>query len=172
MYVMRTNLWNVLVGWPRNGRRQTTSARPRSGPLTSAPRRTRAHRSRRVNLESQDVMNAVGGATIERRTLINRPDDENARCKVSRASVQRKDLSQCVQQSTTHSTFNAISFQQGRTEFFEPQPWTRGVRPLLQHEHHRQRDHSRLSFDNVTMPFGDVVAHPILGGLHCREKRF
>ena len=50
------------------------------------------------------------------------------------------------------STFSAISFQQGRTEFFEPRPWTRGVRPLLQHKHDRQRDHSRLSFDNVTKP--------------------
>ena len=29
-----------------------------------------------VNLNSQDVMNVVGGATIELRTRINRPDDE------------------------------------------------------------------------------------------------
>ena len=29
---------------------------------------------------------------------------------------------------------------------------TRGARQLLQHEQDRQRDHSRLPFDNVTMP--------------------
>ena len=32
-----------------------------------------------VILDSQDVMNAVDGATIEPRIRINRPDDENAR---------------------------------------------------------------------------------------------
>jgi hypothetical protein len=45
-----------------------------------------------VNLESQDVMNAVDGATIERRTRINRPDDESARCKDSRALDRRKEF--------------------------------------------------------------------------------
>ena len=39
---------------------------------------------RPVNFESQEVMNAVDGATIERRIRINQPDDENARCKGSR----------------------------------------------------------------------------------------
>jgi hypothetical protein len=33
-----------------------------------------------VILESQSVMNAVDGATIERRIRINRRDDENTRC--------------------------------------------------------------------------------------------
>jgi hypothetical protein len=37
---------------------------------------------------SQDAMNVVGGATIERTTRINRPDDENGRCRVSRARAQ------------------------------------------------------------------------------------
>ena len=87
-----------------------------------------------------------------RRIRINRPDDENARCKVSRTSGQRRDFSPFMQPPTTPSTFNAISFQQGRTEHFEPQPWTRGARQLPQHEQDRQRDRSRLSFDNVTMP--------------------
>ena len=73
--------------------------------------------------------------------------------KVSGASVQHKDFSPFTQQPTTRSTFNAISFQQGRTELFEPRPWTHGVRPLLQHEHDHRRDHSRPSFDNVTKPF-------------------
>jgi hypothetical protein len=36
----------------------------------------------------------VGGATIERRTRINRPDDENTRCSVSNVRGQPKDLSQ------------------------------------------------------------------------------
>ena len=59
-----------------------------------------------VILKSQDVMNAVDGATIEPRIRINRPDDENARCKGSRAWDPRKDFSQCMQQPTTLSTFN------------------------------------------------------------------
>ena len=63
-----------------------------------------------------NAMNAVYGATIERRIRINRPDDENARCKVSRAWDPRKDFSQCMQQPTTLSTSSAISPQQERTE--------------------------------------------------------
>src|SRR5262249_6140458 len=81
--------------------------------------------------ESQDVMNAVDGAIIERRTRISRPHDENARCRASKARVQRKDFSQCMQQPTTLSTSNAISFQQGPTERSPP--------PLKQH-------HSVLTF--------------------------
>src|ERR1700738_5446642 len=65
-------------------------------------------------LESQNAMNAVDGATIERRIRINRPDDENTRCKVSRAWDPRKDFSQYMQQPTTLSTSSAISPQQGR----------------------------------------------------------
>src|ERR1700688_1304294 len=67
-------------------------------------------------LESQNAMNAVDGATIERKIRINRPDDENTRCKVSRAWDPRKDFSQYMQQPTTLSTSSAISPQQGRTE--------------------------------------------------------
>ena len=104
------------------------------------------------------------GETTERRILTNQPDDENARCKVSRALVQHKDFSPFTQQPTTRSTFNAISFQQGRTELFEARPWTHGVRPLLQHKQNRQRDHSRLSFDNVTKP---LKAHKHLEALRA-----
>ena len=64
-------------------------------------------------LESQNAMTAVDGATIERRIRINRPDDENTRCKVSRAWDPR-DFSQYMQQPTTLSTSSAISPQQGR----------------------------------------------------------
>ena len=106
-----------------------------------------------VNSGSQIVMSADGGATIGRRTRISQPDDGNARCRASRAEVRRKDFSPSMQPPTTRSTFNAISFQQERTELFEPRPWTRGARPLLQREQDRQRDRSRLSFDNVTMPW-------------------
>ena len=60
-------------------------------------------------LESQNAMSAADGATTERRTRINRPDEERGRCKGSRASGRRKDFSQCMQQSTTPSTSNVIS---------------------------------------------------------------
>src|ERR1700720_312713 len=70
---------------------------------------------RRGILESQNAMNAVDGATIERRIRINRPDDKNTRCKVSRASDPRKDFSQCTQQPTTrppsHLSKDAPSLQ-------------------------------------------------------------
>ena len=56
----------------------------------------------------------VDGATTEPRIRINRPGDENARCKVSRAPGQRKDFSQSTPRYTTHSTSNAISFRTHR----------------------------------------------------------
>jgi hypothetical protein len=59
-----------------------------------------------VILESQTAMNAVDGATIERRIRINRPDEGSARCKGSRAWDPHK----------IPSTSNAISPQQERTE--------------------------------------------------------
>src|SRR5580693_5074676 len=71
---------------------------------------------RRGILGSQNAMNAVDGATIERRIRINRPDDENARCKGSRAWDPRKDFSQPTQPPITPSTSSAISPQQERTE--------------------------------------------------------
>ena len=94
----------------------------------------------RAILGSRIGIAPADGETTERRIRINRPDAENARCKASKASVQHRDFSPFTQWPTTPSTFNAISFQQGRTELFEPRPWTHGVRPLLQHKHDRQRD--------------------------------
>src|ERR1700738_3527589 len=41
-----------------------------------------------VILESQDDMSVVNGATTEPRIRINRPDDENTRCRVSSARGQ------------------------------------------------------------------------------------
>src|SRR5580700_2788868 len=75
-----------------------------------------------VNLGSQNATSAVNGATTEPRIRINRPDDENARRKGSRAPGQRKDFSQCMRQSTTHSTSNATSSQAKRT----PRSWESG----------------------------------------------
>jgi hypothetical protein len=92
------------------------------------------------------------GETTGRRIRINRPGDENARCKVSKASGQHRDFSPFMQQPTTRSTSNAISFQQAHTERSGPRPCRRGAKSLLQREQDRQRDRSRLSFDNVTMP--------------------
>src|SRR5580704_7178277 len=71
---------------------------------------------RPVILESQYAMNAADGATTERRTRINRPDEGRGRCKGSRVSGRRKDFSQCMQQSTTPSTSNVILHRQERTE--------------------------------------------------------
>ena len=110
-----------------------------------------------------DRHSADGGATIGQRTRISQLDDENVRGGASRAEVRRRGSFPSMQPPTTRSTFNAISFQQGHTELFEPRPGTRGAWPLLQHEHNRQRDCSRLSFDNVTMLFGDMGAAIIYG---------
>ena len=71
-----------------------------------------------VILGSQDDMNVVAGATIEPRIRINRPDDENTRCRVSSVRGQPKDFSQLMQPPTTLSTSNVISLLQGRTEPF------------------------------------------------------
>src|ERR1700688_2327831 len=46
-----------------------------------------------VIFESQDDMSVVNGATTEPRIRINRPDDENTRCRVSSARGQPKDFS-------------------------------------------------------------------------------
>src|SRR5450759_636190 len=87
-----------------------------------------------VILESQNAMNAVDGATIERRIRINRPDDENTRCKVSRVWGPRRDFSQCMQQPTTPSTSSAISPQQERTEPSGHRPCRRGVKSSLRRD--------------------------------------
>ena len=57
----------------------------------------------------------------------------------------------CAASNVRQSQYCARIYKQRHTELFVPRPWTLGAWPLLQHEHDRQRDHSRLSFDNVTM---------------------
>src|ERR1700730_9556748 len=76
----------------------------------------------------QNAMSGVDGATTEPRIRISRPDDESARCKVSRAPGPRKDFSQSTQPPITSSTSNAISPQQERTEPSGHRPCKRGVK--------------------------------------------
>jgi len=52
---------------------------------------------------SRSTMSVVGGRTIERRTRISRPDDENARCRASRAEDQPNDFST---HAAVYNTFN------------------------------------------------------------------
>src|SRR5208337_750534 len=106
----------------------------------------------RVILESLNAMNAVDGATIERRIRINRPDDENARCKVSKAWDPRKDFSQCMQQPITLSTSSAISPQQERTEPSGHRQCRHGVKSSLLREPDVPGDLLRAIFGNVTEP--------------------
>ena len=68
-------------------------------------------------LESLNAMNAVDGATIERRIRISQPDEGRGRCKGLRAWDPRRDFSQCMQQHKILSTSNAILPQQERTEW-------------------------------------------------------
>src|ERR1035437_5803514 len=102
--------------------------------------------------ESQNAMNAVDGATIERRIRINRPDDEHTRCKGSRAWDPRKDCSQCMQQPTTHSKANVISPQQERTQLSGHRPCRRGMKSSLRREPDVPGDLLRALFGNVTEP--------------------
>src|SRR5580704_19707774 len=114
-----------------------------------------------VILGSQNATSAVNGATTEPRIRINRPDDENARCKVSRARDPRKDFSQCMQQLTTSSTSGAISPQQERTEPSGRRPCRRGVKSSLRREPYVPGDLLRDLFGNVTEPAGSLC------GAHC-----
>ena len=63
----------------------------------------------------------------------------------SRSSPQHVNVQRHLISARTHRAFQSS------------RPWTHGVRPLLQHKQDRQRDHSRLSFDNVTKP-----GHPLI----------
>jgi hypothetical protein len=77
---------------------------------------------------SQNAMNVVDGATIEPRIRINRPDDENTRCKVSSAPGQLNNFSSSMQLSTAHSTSSTISPQQECTEPSRHRRCKRGVK--------------------------------------------
>jgi len=82
----------------------------------------------RVILGSLVTMNADDGATTERRTRINRPDEGSARYSGSRVRGQPSDFCPSTPPFTTHSTFNVTSSQQRRTVHSEPRPCRHGVR--------------------------------------------
>ena len=103
---------------------QTSSSQMTCGPMGPQP----------MISGSRTATSVVDGATTEPRIRINRPADENTRCKVSRATGQRKGFSPSMQQSTTHSTSNAISPQQERTEPSAHRPCRRGVKSSLRRE--------------------------------------
>src|SRR5208282_786392 len=106
----------------------------------------------RMTLESQNAMNAVDGATIERRIRISRPDEGRGRCKGSRAWDPRKDFSQCMQQPIILSTSSTISPQQERTEPSGHRPCRHGVKSSLLREPDVPGDLLRAIFGNVTEP--------------------
>src|SRR5208283_1601211 len=105
-----------------------------------------------VILESQNAMNAVDGATIERRIRINRPDEGRGRCKGSRAWDPRKDFSRCKQQHKIPSTSNVILPQEERTEPSGHRPCRHGVKSSLRREPDVPEDLLRAIFGNVTEP--------------------
>jgi hypothetical protein len=83
-------------------------------------------------------------------TAFSRPGDESARCKVLRALGQRKDFSQCMQQST--NTFNVISHRQERTEPFGPRRCRHGTKSSPRREADVPAELLRALFTNVTKP--------------------
>ena len=105
-----------------------------------------------VILGSQNVMNAVDAATIERRIRISRPDEGRGRCKGSRVWDPRKDFSQPTQPHITPSTSSAISPRQERTEPSGHRPCRRGVKSSLRREPDVPGDLLCPRFGNVTEP--------------------
>ena len=120
---------------------------------------------RRGILGSQNAMNAVDGATIERRIRINRPDEGRGRCKGSRAWDPRKDFSQCMQQHKIPSTSNAISPQQERTEPSGHLQCRRGVKSSLRREADVPRDLFNNQFRDCSRQ-----ARALLASRHLRTR--
>jgi transposase-like protein len=104
------------------------------------------------DLGIENATSAADGATTERRTRINRPDEGRGRCKGSRAWGRRKDFSQCMQQSTTPSTSNVILHRQERTEPFGPQRCRHGTKSSPRREPDVPAELLRALFGNVTKP--------------------
>src|SRR5580704_13496553 len=125
-----------------------------------------------VILESQDDMSVVDGATIEPRIRINRPDDENTRCRVSRVRVQPKNFSQLTQPPTTLSTSNVISFLQGRTEHFARRLRTCGARQSRSFENIQGAEFSCSSFNDVTTPEEDSTQRVVTLSVRYPTQRF
>src|SRR5208282_4463251 len=114
-----------------------------------------------VILESQNAMNAVDGATIERKIRINRPDEGRGRCKGSRAWDPRKDFSRCKQQQKIPSTSNVILPQQERTEPSGHWSSRHGVKSSLRREPDVPGDLLRATLGNVTEPGGCIGSSPV-----------
>src|ERR1700737_379091 len=97
---------------------------------------------------SRSAPSEVDGATTEPRIRINRPADENARCKGSRARAQPRDFSQPTQPPTIPSTSNAISFQPENPEPFVRRLWTCGA-PQSRSLEEFQVQNSRVLFSTT-----------------------
>src|SRR5450631_1525397 len=125
-------------------------------------------------LESQDASSDLDGATIERRTRINRPDDANGRCRVSRAWDPRKDFSRFMLQPTIPSTSSVISPQQERIEPSGPRRCRRGAKSSLRREPNMPTDLLRALFGNVTVPLHALLEQQHLprGSLSKLVERF
>src|SRR5271154_3679304 len=106
----------------------------------------------RVILGSSIGIVPADGGTTARRIRINRRDDESARCRGSRALGQPKDFSLSTPRYTTHSTFNAMSFQQERTEPSGPRRCRRGTKLSPRRKIDAPEDLLRAQFGNVTEP--------------------
>src|ERR1019366_5279218 len=107
---------DVLVQAKRNKRAALKLMRKLFLPETLVTDDLRSYHAAGANSGSRIGIAPADGETIGPRIRINRPGDENARCKVSTAPGQRKDFSQSTPRSTTHSTSNATSPQPERTE--------------------------------------------------------
>src|SRR2546421_11644066 len=99
---------------------------------------------------SRTAMRLVAGTTTEPRIRINRPDDENTRCRVLRVQVQPKDSSQPTQPHTTLSTSNAISPQEKRTEPSGHRRCRHGAKSSPRRESNLPAELLRAQFGNVT----------------------
>jgi hypothetical protein len=71
-----------------------------------------------VNLESQDDMNVADGATIEPRSRINRPDDENEDARIQEPGLSPNYNTFNVQRhlisASTHRAFRASAMNMWR----------------------------------------------------------
>lgn len=92
------------------------------------------------------------GVTTGLRTRISQPDDENARCRVSKAGDQLRDFFPLTRPSTIPSTSTVTRHSPERTAPSVRQPWTHGGRRSRPPESMVAAGPSRSSFDNVTKP--------------------
>ena len=105
-----------------------------------------------VNSKSQDVMNAVDGATIGRRIRISQHDEGRGRCKGSRAAGSAQRFLSV--HAAAHNTFNVQRHLTSarRTEPSGHRPCRRGAKSSLRRESDVPGDLLRALFGNVTGP--------------------